>query len=166
MQQEWNDSIPTTDQQRQDHCRIPKGTPCSLFAPVWSRFRKTPVFYCEITVVKMVKMLNLLEMCDFGLSVSPNNSGLCSQLINQRLGHHVSSICSCCFQCYTPEASLQLKKDWDIQATASCKDRATRHQPWVSHVWVQLCLNISWKHLYLTAVKKMKQKKTHKHVSS
>lgn len=33
------------------------------------------------------------------------------------------------FQYYTPEASLQLKKDWDIQAKATCKDRAARHQP-------------------------------------
>ncbi|XP_026169612.1 ras-related protein Rab-36 isoform X2 [Mastacembelus armatus] len=33
-------------------------------------------------------------------------------------------------KCYTPEASLQLKKDWDIQAKASCKDRSARHQPW------------------------------------
>ncbi|XP_034744130.1 ras-related protein Rab-36 isoform X2 [Etheostoma cragini] len=31
---------------------------------------------------------------------------------------------------YTPNASLQLKKDWDIQATAACKDGANRHQPW------------------------------------
>ncbi|XP_044074680.1 ras-related protein Rab-36 isoform X2 [Siniperca chuatsi] len=33
-------------------------------------------------------------------------------------------------KCYTPEASLQLKKDWDVQAKAACKDRAGRHQPW------------------------------------
>ncbi|KAM4551702.1 ras-related protein Rab-36 isoform 1-T3 [Odontesthes bonariensis] len=31
---------------------------------------------------------------------------------------------------YTPEASLQLKKDWDIHAKAICKDRAARHQLW------------------------------------
>ncbi|XP_039670659.1 ras-related protein Rab-36 isoform X1 [Perca fluviatilis] len=31
---------------------------------------------------------------------------------------------------YTPNASLQLKKDWDIQAKAACKDGADRHQPW------------------------------------
>lgn len=49
---------------------------------------------------------------------------------------NVSIFCPCSFQCYTPEASLQLKKDWDIQAKAACKDRATRHQPWVSHFWV------------------------------
>ncbi|KAI3374476.1 hypothetical protein L3Q82_006301 [Scortum barcoo] len=33
-------------------------------------------------------------------------------------------------KCYTPEASLQLKKDWDIQTKAACKDQATKHQPW------------------------------------
>ncbi|XP_069029347.1 ras-related protein Rab-36 [Embiotoca jacksoni] len=33
-------------------------------------------------------------------------------------------------KCYTPEASLLLKTDWDIQAKAACKDRAARHQPW------------------------------------
>ncbi|XP_026230779.1 ras-related protein Rab-36 [Anabas testudineus] len=33
-------------------------------------------------------------------------------------------------KCYTPETSLQLKKDWDVQAKAACKDRAARHQPW------------------------------------
>ncbi|KAM6920042.1 ras-related protein Rab-36 isoform 2-T2 [Lycodopsis pacificus] len=33
-------------------------------------------------------------------------------------------------KCYTPNASLQLKKDWDIQAKAACKDGAARHQPW------------------------------------
>ncbi|KAM4556523.1 ras-related protein Rab-36 [Fundulus diaphanus] len=33
-------------------------------------------------------------------------------------------------QCYTPEASLQLKTDWDIQAKAAFKDKATRLQPW------------------------------------
>ncbi|XP_029282942.1 ras-related protein Rab-36 [Cottoperca gobio] len=33
-------------------------------------------------------------------------------------------------KCYTPIASLQLNKDWDIQAKATCKDTATRHQPW------------------------------------
>lgn len=33
------------------------------------------------------------------------------------------------FQYYTPEASLQLKTDWGIQAKATCKDRAARHQP-------------------------------------
>nr|XP_043887982.1 ras-related protein Rab-36 [Solea senegalensis] len=31
---------------------------------------------------------------------------------------------------YTPEASLQLKTDWDAQTKAACKDRATRHLPW------------------------------------
>uniref|UniRef100_A0A3Q1CN84 Ras-related protein Rab-36 n=1 Tax=Amphiprion ocellaris TaxID=80972 RepID=A0A3Q1CN84_AMPOC len=31
---------------------------------------------------------------------------------------------------YTPEASLQLKKDWDAEVKATCKDRAARHQPW------------------------------------
>uniref|UniRef100_A0A3P8SW22 Ras-related protein Rab-36 n=1 Tax=Amphiprion percula TaxID=161767 RepID=A0A3P8SW22_AMPPE len=31
---------------------------------------------------------------------------------------------------YTPEASLQLKKDWDAEVKAACKDRAARHQPW------------------------------------
>uniref|UniRef100_A0A8C6T8V1 Ras-related protein Rab-36 n=1 Tax=Neogobius melanostomus TaxID=47308 RepID=A0A8C6T8V1_9GOBI len=33
-------------------------------------------------------------------------------------------------KCYTPEASLQLKQDWEPQAKASCQDRASRHQPW------------------------------------
>ncbi|XP_036939450.1 ras-related protein Rab-36 [Acanthopagrus latus] len=33
-------------------------------------------------------------------------------------------------KCYTPGASLQLKKDWDIDAKAACKDRAAWHQPW------------------------------------
>uniref|UniRef100_A0A3B4THU0 Ras-related protein Rab-36 n=2 Tax=Seriola dumerili TaxID=41447 RepID=A0A3B4THU0_SERDU len=33
-------------------------------------------------------------------------------------------------KCYTPEASLQLKKDWDNQAKEACNDRAARHQPW------------------------------------
>ncbi|XP_023253992.1 ras-related protein Rab-36-like [Seriola lalandi dorsalis] len=33
-------------------------------------------------------------------------------------------------KCYTPEASLQLKKDWDNQAREACNDRAARHQPW------------------------------------
>uniref|UniRef100_A0A3B4B1U7 Ras-related protein Rab-36 n=1 Tax=Periophthalmus magnuspinnatus TaxID=409849 RepID=A0A3B4B1U7_9GOBI len=33
-------------------------------------------------------------------------------------------------KCYTPEASLQLKQDWDLQIKASCKDRACRQQPW------------------------------------
>ncbi|XP_010745278.2 ras-related protein Rab-36 isoform X1 [Larimichthys crocea] len=33
-------------------------------------------------------------------------------------------------KCYTPVASLHLKKDWDSQAKAACKDRAARHQPW------------------------------------
>ncbi|XP_028283648.1 ras-related protein Rab-36 isoform X2 [Parambassis ranga] len=33
-------------------------------------------------------------------------------------------------KCYTPEASLQMKKDWDSQAKEACKDRAARHQPW------------------------------------
>ncbi|XP_069367190.1 ras-related protein Rab-36 isoform X1 [Paralichthys olivaceus] len=33
-------------------------------------------------------------------------------------------------KCYTPEASMQLKKDWDVQAKVACKDRAARHQPW------------------------------------
>ncbi|XP_075887416.1 ras-related protein Rab-36 [Nelusetta ayraudi] len=33
-------------------------------------------------------------------------------------------------KCYTPTASVQLKKDWDIQANACCKDRAAKHQLW------------------------------------
>nr|XP_019962270.1 PREDICTED: ras-related protein Rab-36-like [Paralichthys olivaceus]XP_019962279.1 PREDICTED: ras-related protein Rab-36-like [Paralichthys olivaceus] len=33
-------------------------------------------------------------------------------------------------KCYTPEASMQMKKDWDVQAKVACKDRAARHQPW------------------------------------
>ncbi|XP_034468656.1 ras-related protein Rab-36 [Hippoglossus hippoglossus] len=33
-------------------------------------------------------------------------------------------------KCYTPEASLQLKKDWDIKAKVTCKDRAAGHQLW------------------------------------
>ncbi|KAF3698886.1 Ras-related protein Rab-36 [Channa argus] len=33
-------------------------------------------------------------------------------------------------KCYTPEASLELKKDWDIQTKAACSDRAARQQPW------------------------------------
>ncbi|XP_047188102.1 ras-related protein Rab-36 isoform X3 [Scophthalmus maximus] len=33
-------------------------------------------------------------------------------------------------QCYTTEASLQLKEDWDTRAKAACKDSAARHQPW------------------------------------
>ncbi|XP_047445632.1 ras-related protein Rab-36 isoform X2 [Mugil cephalus] len=33
-------------------------------------------------------------------------------------------------ECYAPEASLHLKKDWDIQTKAACKDRAVIHQPW------------------------------------
>ncbi|XP_041847292.1 ras-related protein Rab-36 isoform X3 [Melanotaenia boesemani] len=33
-------------------------------------------------------------------------------------------------KCYTPEASLQLKRDWDVKTKTACKDRAARHQPW------------------------------------
>ncbi|XP_028987530.1 ras-related protein Rab-36 [Betta splendens] len=33
-------------------------------------------------------------------------------------------------KCYSPEASLQLKKDWNSGTRAACKDRAARHQPW------------------------------------
>ncbi|XP_020777878.1 ras-related protein Rab-36 [Boleophthalmus pectinirostris] len=33
-------------------------------------------------------------------------------------------------KCYIPEASLQLKQDWDPQTKESCKDRACRNQPW------------------------------------
>ncbi|XP_033506817.2 ras-related protein Rab-36 [Epinephelus lanceolatus] len=33
-------------------------------------------------------------------------------------------------KCYAPNASLQLKTDWDIQTKAACKDGAARHQPW------------------------------------
>ncbi|KAM4728422.1 ras-related protein Rab-36 [Anableps anableps] len=33
-------------------------------------------------------------------------------------------------QCYAPEASLQLKTDWDIQAKTVFKDQAARLQPW------------------------------------
>ncbi|XP_042354276.1 ras-related protein Rab-36 [Plectropomus leopardus] len=33
-------------------------------------------------------------------------------------------------KCYTANASLQLKTDWDPQAKAACKDGAARHQPW------------------------------------
>ncbi|KAK7877175.1 hypothetical protein WMY93_032120 [Mugilogobius chulae] len=33
-------------------------------------------------------------------------------------------------KCYTPEASLQLKQDWEPQTKAFCKDRASRNQPW------------------------------------
>ncbi|PWA30820.1 hypothetical protein CCH79_00017368, partial [Gambusia affinis] len=32
--------------------------------------------------------------------------------------------------CYTPEASFQLKTDWDIQTKAAFKDQAARLQPW------------------------------------
>ncbi|KAM9349655.1 ras-related protein Rab-36 [Symphorus nematophorus] len=31
---------------------------------------------------------------------------------------------------YTSGASIQLKKDWDVQVKVACKDRASRHQPW------------------------------------
>ncbi|XP_063742384.1 ras-related protein Rab-36 isoform X2 [Eleginops maclovinus] len=31
---------------------------------------------------------------------------------------------------YTPNASLQLKKDWDTKAKAACKDGTTSRQPW------------------------------------
>lgn len=43
-----------------------------------------------------------------------------------RIELSVASYVSC--QCYTPTASVQLKKDWDIQAKACCKDRAAKHQ--------------------------------------
>ncbi|XP_072296548.1 ras-related protein Rab-36 [Eucyclogobius newberryi] len=33
-------------------------------------------------------------------------------------------------KCYCPEASLQLKQDWNPQTEAFCKNRASRHQPW------------------------------------
>uniref|UniRef100_A0A3Q0QR63 Ras-related protein Rab-36 n=1 Tax=Amphilophus citrinellus TaxID=61819 RepID=A0A3Q0QR63_AMPCI len=33
-------------------------------------------------------------------------------------------------QCYTPESSLQLKKDWDIQAIVACNNRGARPQLW------------------------------------
>uniref|UniRef100_A0A8D3BE25 Ras-related protein Rab-36-like n=1 Tax=Scophthalmus maximus TaxID=52904 RepID=A0A8D3BE25_SCOMX len=36
----------------------------------------------------------------------------------------------CRVNCYTTEASLQLKEDWDTRANAACKDSAARHQPW------------------------------------
>ncbi|XP_069367192.1 ras-related protein Rab-36 isoform X2 [Paralichthys olivaceus] len=38
-------------------------------------------------------------------------------------------------KCYTPEASMQLKKDWDVQAKVACKDRAARHQPFCKNVF-------------------------------
>uniref|UniRef100_A0A8D3BE36 Ras-related protein Rab-36 n=1 Tax=Scophthalmus maximus TaxID=52904 RepID=A0A8D3BE36_SCOMX len=38
--------------------------------------------------------------------------------------------CSEKSSCYTTEASLQLKEDWDTRANAACKDSAARHQPW------------------------------------
>ncbi|KAA8587562.1 hypothetical protein FQN60_016424 [Etheostoma spectabile] len=36
---------------------------------------------------------------------------------------------------YTPNASLQLKKDWDIQVKAACKEGANRHQPFCKDVF-------------------------------
>ncbi|KAK5888407.1 hypothetical protein CesoFtcFv8_014505 [Champsocephalus esox] len=33
-------------------------------------------------------------------------------------------------KCYTRNTALQLKKDWDVQAKAACKDGATSRQPW------------------------------------
>uniref|UniRef100_G3PP64 RAB36, member RAS oncogene family n=1 Tax=Gasterosteus aculeatus aculeatus TaxID=481459 RepID=G3PP64_GASAC len=33
-------------------------------------------------------------------------------------------------KCYTPEAALQLRTDWDIRAKVGFKDGAARHQPW------------------------------------
>ncbi|TKS80391.1 GATOR complex protein DEPDC5 [Collichthys lucidus] len=38
-------------------------------------------------------------------------------------------------KCYTAVASLHLKKDWDSQAKAACKDRAARHQPFCKDVF-------------------------------
>ncbi|KAL0965573.1 hypothetical protein UPYG_G00283100 [Umbra pygmaea] len=33
-------------------------------------------------------------------------------------------------KCYTPQACLQMKNDWDSQTKAACKDRTTMHQGW------------------------------------
>ncbi|XP_010876019.2 ras-related protein Rab-36 [Esox lucius] len=33
-------------------------------------------------------------------------------------------------KCYTPQACLQMKDDWDSQAKAACKHRTDRHQGW------------------------------------
>ncbi|XP_013987089.1 ras-related protein Rab-36 isoform X4 [Salmo salar] len=33
-------------------------------------------------------------------------------------------------KCYTPQACLQIKEDWDTRAKAACKERADRHQGW------------------------------------
>ncbi|XP_041847291.1 ras-related protein Rab-36 isoform X2 [Melanotaenia boesemani] len=38
-------------------------------------------------------------------------------------------------KCYTPEASLQLKRDWDVKTKTACKDRAARHQPFCKDVF-------------------------------
>lgn len=46
---------------------------------------------------------------------------------------NVTNKWSCSIQCYTPEAALQLRTDWDIRTKVGFKDGAARHQPWVSH---------------------------------